>query len=283
MQIRRFFRTIGRRVVDDQTTNIAAELSFWAVLALFPMLLFVVALAMLVLPHDWIERGASTALEAMPGAVRTQLASRIRAFMSQPHGWFALLGAALALWSARGGVTSLMTALDAIFRARETRSWLRRQLIALAVTVVIAVLIVIAFAVLVIGPLVGHFIVDRLGLGGAFDTAWSIARWVVAALIMMAAWAILYRFLPDTKAPFRVFTPGAVVGVIVWIGASVGFSAYLSHFDRYEATYGALGGAIIFLTWLWLSNMALVLGAEIDVVVAEIRAPHDEGAAKLAA
>jgi membrane protein len=95
-------------------------------------------------------------------------------------------------------------------------------------------------------------------------------------------WAICYKFLPNTDAPFRIFTPGAALGVLLWLGISALFGLYLSHFNSYEATYGALGGAIIFLTWLWLSNVALLIGAEINDVIADIKAPTDAGAAQLA-
>jgi membrane protein len=95
-------------------------------------------------------------------------------------------------------------------------------------------------------------------------------------------WAVLYKFLPNTDAPFRIFTPGAIVGVILWLGVSAVFGLYLSHFNSYEATYGTLGGAIIFLTWLWLSNMALLFGAELNDVLADFRKHESAAAAQLA-
>jgi membrane protein len=98
----------------------------------------------------------------------------------------------------------------------------------------------------------------------------------------MVVWALLYKFLANTDAPFRVFTPGAIVGVLGWLGISALFGVYLGHFNSYEATYGTLGGAIIFLTWLWLSNLAILVGAEINDVLASLRAPEDAAAAELA-
>ena len=98
----------------------------------------------------------------------------------------------------------------------------------------------------------------------------------------MVVWAVLYKFLPNTDAPFRIFTPGAVVGVLLWLGISALFGVYLDHFDSYEATYGALGAAIIFLTWLWLSNIALLFGAEVNDVLADLRKDRSGAAAQLA-
>ncbi len=98
----------------------------------------------------------------------------------------------------------------------------------------------------------------------------------------MIVWAVLYKFLPNTNAPFRIFTPGAVVGVLLWLGISAGFGLYLDHFNSYEATYGALGGGIIFLTWLWLSNIALLFGAEVNDVLADFRRHTSAAARQLA-
>jgi membrane protein len=150
------------------------------------------------------------------------------------------------------------------------------------VTIVVALLVVVALALLVLGPLAGHWLADRFGLGGAFDTAWNVARWIGAGLLVMFVWAIVYKFLPDTDAPFRVFTPGAFVGVVLWLGASALFGVYLAHFGSYEVMYGALGTAVVFMLWLWLTNIALLFGAEINDVLADIRAQHSAAAAQLA-
>jgi membrane protein len=174
----------------------------------------------------------------------------------------------VALWGASRGASGLITALNSISDLPETRSWWRRQLVAIAVTLAVALLVVLALALLVIGPFVGHFVADRFGLGPAFDLAWEVARWLGAGLLVLVVWAIAYRFLPDTDAPFRVFTPGAVTGVLAWLGLSAAFGEYLARFNSYEATYGTLGTAIIFLTWLWLSNIAILVGAEINDVLA---------------
>ena len=109
-----------------------------------------------------------------------------------------------------------------------------------------------------------------------------IVRWAGAGLLVMFLWALIYRILPNTKAPFRIFTPGAFVGVLLWLGISYAFGLYLANFGSYEATYGALGGAVIFLTWLWLSNIAILFGAEINVVLADVRRDRSSAAAQLA-
>ncbi len=286
MQVKRFFRQVGKHFVDDNVQDVGAMMAYYAVLAMFPMLVFVLALAMLVLPRSVIDQGVAMAGEAVPPAVRDPLVARINSFTHQAHGLYATLGAVLALWGAKGGASSLMTALNKMFHKHETRSWLRRQLTALLITMGVALLMVIALGLLLVGPEAVHWILNQIdlgaGVGHAFDLAWSIGRWIGAGLLVMLVWAILYKFLPNTDAPFRVFTPGAFAGVVLWLGLSYAFGVYLGHFNSYEATYGALGGAIIFLTWLWLSNMALLVGAEINGVLADLRKHDSPAAAQLA-
>jgi len=282
MQPVRFFKRLGKELSDDGVTDVAAMLAFYAVLAIFPMLVFVLSLSLVVLDQDTVREGALMATRAMPSSVSDLLITRVNALIDASSAGFAIVGAALALWGASRGTVALMTALNTIFDKKETRSWIARQLIAIAVTLGVAVLVVVALALLVAGPYVGHLIADRFGLGGAFDVGWGIGRWLGAGVLVMFVWAVLYRFLANTDAPFRVFTPGAIIGVAAWLGISALFGVYLAYFSNYEATYGVLGGAIIFLTWLWLSNMSLLLGAEVNDVFASMRAHQDVDAADLA-
>lgn len=282
MQPKRFFKRLGKELIDDGVTDIGAMMAYYAVLAIFPMLVFVLSVALLVLDGDTVREGLGMATSAMPESARGMLVDRVNALIDASGAGFAILGAALALWGASRGAVALMTALNQIFDKKETRGWFKRQGIAIAVTLGVAVLIVIALGTLVAGPYLGHLVADRFGLGGAFDVGWGIARWLLAGLLVMVVWAMLYKFLANTDAPFRIFTPGAVVGVAAWLGISALFGVYLGHFNSYEATYGALGGAIIFLTWLWLSNIAILVGAEVNDVLASMRADTDPAAAQLA-
>jgi membrane protein len=281
-KVKRFAKQLAHELVNDNITDIGAMMAYYAILSLFPMLVFVVTLALLVLSDDTLMQGVAMATQAMPPATSEVITNQVVALMKNADAGFAIGGAALALWGASRGANSLMGALNAMFNKSETRPWWKRQLIAIAVTLGVALLVVVALGLLVVGPVAGHWLADRFGLGGVFDMAWGIGRWVGAGFLVMVVWAVMYRFLPDTSAPFRIFTPGAVVGVVLWLGISYGFGVYLGHFNSYTATYGALGGAIIFLTWLWLSNIALLFGAEINDVLADIRKDTSPAAAQLA-
>ena len=282
MKAGRFLKSFGTHFVDDNVFDAGAMMAYYAVMALFPMVIFVLSLALLIIPADTVRQGLAMATETMPPSVRDVIAGRVQALISTSGAGFAVLGVVAALWSASRGAVSLMAALNTVYNKKETRSWIRRQLIAISVTVAVALIAVVALALLVAGPYVGGWIEARYGLGAQFDTAWNIGRWVGAGLLVMFVWAIAYKFLPNTDAPFRVFTPGAVVGVLLWLGISALFGLYLAHFNSYEATYGTLGGAIIFLTWLWLSSISMLTGAEINDVIADARKHNDTGARQLA-
>jgi YihY family inner membrane protein len=226
---------------------------------------------MMVLPKDTLYEGITIALVAAPGQLRAMLSEHLNRFVEASNGGFALLGALLAIWGASRGALALGRALNTMHGVKETRGFLRQQLTAILVTLACAVLVIVALGLLVAGPFVGHLIADRFGLGSAFDTAWTIGRWIGAALLVMLVWAILLFFLPNLKRPFRWVTPGAIVGTLIWLGISQLFALYVQNFGKYEATYGALGAVIIGLTWLWMTNFALLLGGEIDDALDDIR------------
>ena len=281
-KLRRFVTCLVRELINDNIADIGAMMAYYAILALFPMLVFVVTLALLVLPDATVLQGLAMATRAMPFSTRDVITTQVTSLMNAAHAGFAVGSAAIALWGASRGASALMGALNAMFNKRETRAWWKRQLIAIGVTLGVAILVVVALAILVVGPVAGHWLADRFGLGGAFDLGWSIGRWIGAGLLVMVVWATLYKFLPDTRAPFRIFTPGAITGVLLWLGISYGFGFYIARFNHYATTYGALGGGIIFLTWLWLSNIALLFGAEINDVLADLRRDTSAAAAELA-
>jgi membrane protein len=271
----RVVRLTWERVRSDGVADLAAMLTYYAIFALFPFALFVVSVTLLVLPvqvlHDAIDMTARAA-PAQVGGLFREHATRL---VDATHGGFALMGALLALWGASRGALALGRALNRMHGVKESRGFLRVQLTAIAVTLAAVALALIALSLLVVGPIAGHWIADRFGLGATFDVAWNVGRWIGAALLVMLVWAILLYFLPDQKRPFRWVTPGAIAGTLIWVGVSRLFALYVNNFGRYEATYGALGAVIVFLIWLWLTNLALLLGGEIDDALDLLRRPGE--------
>lgn len=278
----RFVKQVGKECFNDNIDDVGAMMAYYAVLAMFPMMVFVVSVGLLVVDPLTVHEGVLIATQAMPTGMRILVSEQVTKLIDVSGAGFAILGAVLALWGASRGAAALSGALNVIFNKKESRPFWKRQLTAIAVTLGVSLLVLLALGMLTVGPLVGHYVADRFGLGDMFDIGWGIGRWIGAGLLVMFVWAILYRFLPDTDVPFRVLTPGAVVGVLLWLGISLLFGLYLSYFNSYDATYGALGSAIVFLIWLWLSNLALLVGAEFNDVLADFRKYTSADAAQLA-
>lgn len=266
MKAREFPRKLFAEVWNDDVLDVAAMMTYYAIFALFPMLVFGITIALLIVPPEVIQETVGLATAALPNRIATVIAEQVERMQAAAGAGFAVGGALLALWGASRGTAALGNALNRVYRKKETRPWWRRQLIAVAVTVGVALLVIGALVLLAIGPVAGY----------------PLVRWIGAALLMALVWAILYKFLPDTDAPFRVFTPGAAIGVVLWVAVTQGFAFYLDRFAAYEATYGTLAGVIIFLFWLWLSNLALLIGAEINDVLADARKDSSDAAAQLA-
>jgi membrane protein len=168
------------------------------------------------------------------------------------------------LWSVSSGVQGLVKSLNVIYDERETRGFVKLRGLSLLLTMGAIVVAVVALALITVFPRV----VDNLGLGQAGQLAASIARWVVLALLVLVALAVLYRFAPDRANPrWRWVSPGALVALVLWLLGSVGFSWYVDNFGKYNQTYGALAAVIILLLWLYLSAFAVLLGAELDAEI----------------
>jgi membrane protein len=273
---RALLRHLRREWEADRPTDVAAMMTYYAVFALFPMLVFVMTVGLLVVPPAWIRGALESASFTMPHEVSDLLTDQVVRMERAASASFAVGSALIALWGASRGTASLMSALNDMYEKEETRSWFRRQLIAIGTTLVVAALLIVAVVLIALGPLTEDRVMPPL------DLVLDVARWLAAGLIVMVVWALLYSWLPDTDAPLRIFTPGAALGVLLWFGITQGFAFYLDRFASYEKTYGAVASVIVFLTWLWLSNLALLLGAEVNDVLAEIRKHDSAAAAELA-
>jgi len=267
MRAREFARELRTQVKQDELGDVAAMLAYYGIFALFPMLMFVVTIALLVVPPDALAEATSMATRTMPDQVAQMIARQIARMQTAAGGGLAIGTALLALWGASRGSVSLGRALNRIYELKETRSWWRVQLTGVLVTLAVAILLIAALGLLVAGPVVGHWLVDRFGLGDTFDAVWTLGRWLLAAVLVMVSWTLLYRVLPDRKTRYRPFSIGAAVGVVGWIALSLLFALYVGNFGKYDQTYGALGAVVVFMTWLWLSNLALLGGAEVDDVL----------------
>ncbi|XYH96856.1 YihY/virulence factor BrkB family protein [Sorangium sp. So ce1128] len=260
-----FLNDIKQEWVKDKVDTVAAALTFFGVLSIFPFLLFAVALAGLVIDPAESARLIRELYQVAPPAVANILGERLQALTEGQSPGLLTVGALGAVWAASGGVIALMDALNSAYGVEDSRSFLKRRGIALLVTLGGAVLLAIASALTVATPAIAEHL-------GPFGTLILWLRVPVSALIVMGVLATLYYVLPDVEQTFKFITPGSIVAVVIWAIASLGFSFYVGRFGSYEVSYGALGGVIILLLWMWISSMAVLLGAEINAII-EHRSP----------
>ena len=259
------FGRLRREWKRNKLGDAAAALTFYGVLAFFPFLLFIVALAGLVIQPSQVQALVGELGREVPQAFSQIPAAQLEELTSGPIRGVLTFSALAAVWSATMGVVSLMKALNTAYGVTEGRPRWKVYGTALGVMLAGAILALLAGLVAVAAPALA----TRLGSPWTMLAGWL--RLPIAALLMMTLWGILYSVLPDTRLKFKFIIPGSVVGVLVWLAASLGFSSYVSHFSTFGITYGSLGGIVVLLLWMWISSLALMLGAELNAVLARQR------------
>jgi membrane protein len=263
---------------EDNITDWAAALTYYSVLALFPALLALVAIVGLAGQYP---QTTNTILDILRGAgagdsLVDSVGNTINGIVQNKGGAGALLGFGLlaALWSASGYIGAFMRASNAIWEIPEGRPFWKLRPLQVAVTLAMVMLLVtvitvvltaiVALGLVVTGP-AAQAVGDAIGVGSTFVTVWNIAKWPVLLVIVVLIVALLYYATPNVKQPkFKWISAGAVVAILVWILASAAFGFYVANFSSYDKTYGSLAGVIAFLLWLWITNLALLFGAELD-------------------
>ena len=256
-----------REFVKDECTDVAAALTYYAVLALFPALIAMLSLVGLVGQSDETVDTVLAVLDDLgAGSVAETLQPTLEQLAAAPGAGLALVvGLATALWSASGYVSAFGRALNRMYEVNEGRPFWKFRPIMLAVTAVLLVLAsMVALGLVLTGPVAGA-IGGALGLGSSVITVWNLAKWPFLLFMVMVIVALLYWATPNVRPPaFRWLSVGAAVAIVVWVLASLAFGLYVTSFASYNKTYGALAGVIVFLLWLWITNLALLFGAELD-------------------
>ncbi|WP_175985480.1 YihY/virulence factor BrkB family protein [Microbacterium tenebrionis] len=256
-----------REFSSDQCTDIAASLTYYAVLSLFPGLIAIFSLLGVVGQGKAASDAVLGIIEQVaPGDTVDTIRGPIEQIAESPGAGFALItGIVLAIWSASGYVGAFSRAMNRIYEIEEGRPFWKLKPVQLLVTVITIVLLVIAAIILVVSGPVTKAIGDALGIGDVPQTVWSIAKWPLLVFIVVLVVAILYYATPNAKQPkFRWISMGALLAIIVLALATAAFGFYVGNFSNYDRTYGSLAGVIIFLLWLWIANLALLFGAEFD-------------------
>ena len=265
---------------QDNLSDWAAALTYYGVLSIFPGLLVIVSLLGM-LSSDGQKTVQDAVHQLAPNPQLQNLVDTVLTQVKDPGaaGFAAILGIVLAFWSASGYIAAFMRASNAVYDVPEGRPIWKTLPIRVGVTAVVGVMMIASAAIVIFTGDLAKVVGDTIGLGSAAVTTWSIAKWPVLLILVSLMFAILYWASPNAKTgKFRWVSPGGVFAVLLWILASVAFALYLANFANYNKTYGTLGGVIAFLVWMWISNIAILLGAEFDAELQRgraIAAGHD--------
>ncbi len=270
-------RTV-RQISQDRLTTGAAALTYYAILSMFPGLLVLVS-ALRLTGGSTTRKVLSNITTMAPGPARSVLSAAIRNLQqggASTAGVLAIVGILGALWSSSGYISAFMQAANDIHAVPEARSFARKILTRLGLTVLAGVIIGGAALATVLTGAVARSLGSALGIGRTVTTVWDIAKWPVVVILISLLFAVLYWAAPSTRqGGFRWITPGSSLAVLAWIVASALFALYVANFGAYNKVYGSVAVVIVFLTWLWISNFLILVGAKFD---AELRSGRAVGA-----
>jgi membrane protein len=253
----------ARETIEDDCTSIAAQLSYYFALALFPALLFVVALASY-LPYNVVNEVVAALAPIAPPEVLEIIRKQLESIVAGEQTSLVTIGILGALWSSSGAMTSIVSALNRAYDIPETRPWWKVRLVSIALTIALVLFVLLSFTMIVAGPRAGSWLAGWFGLSTAFDAAWVYLRWPAIFALATTGIAIVFYYAPDADQDWVWITPGSILTTILWVLFSMVFRLYVTRVGDYTATYGALAGAAILLLWLYFSGLALLIGGELN-------------------
>lgn len=272
---RQLSRRTAARVYNDDVLGKAAQLSYFFIFALFPLLFFLASLLGYFAQtgtemRDELLRYLAAVVPRKASVLIRDTVDEITAGSSGGKVSFGLL---VALLTASFGMGSVISTLNSAYGVKESRPWWKAQALAVALTAGLALLIISALALVLYGGQIGEWVAGKYSLGGAFTLAWGVLQWPVVLAVVLLAFALIYYFSPNVKdMRWQWITPGSVVGLGLWLLASFIFRAYLSIFDTYGAAYGSLGAMMVLLLWLYLTGVAILVGGEMNAAIEDAAA-----------
>jgi membrane protein len=267
-KVLRFVQHLWKRFQEDDYFGIAAQLAYFFLLSLFPLLIFLVTLFpylpitqedLLNLVRDFAPRGTMELIE-------TNLTE-----MSQKNGALLSLGIIGTIWSASNGINSIVKALNKAYEVKEGRSFLKTRGMAILLTLAMIIVIVVALILPVFGKQIGVFLFSIFELSDEFITGWNALRWLVSSVIIFIIFIGLYWMAPNKKFACRSAIPGAAFATIGWVLTSYAFSFYVSNFGNYSATYGSIGAIIVLMIWFYISGVIIIIGGEVNAFYSKVK------------
>jgi membrane protein len=268
MSLKTFFKRLYEEYENDAVADSAAALSYYFVFALFPFLFFLTTLTAFV---PYVRQSVDTILARahaiLPEQAVALVETHLRGLVERPRPRLLTLGLLATLYSASRGVDALRKTLNLAYDVKESRKWWRTELVAFGMTIGGALLTLVAITAITAGGRAGFWLADKIGIEHGYVLIWSWLRWPITALVIMFCAALAYYLLPDVKQKFKFITPGSVVGTVVWLLGTWGFSVYASNFGSYNVTYGSIGAVIVLLTWFYITGFIFLMGGEMNAII----------------
>jgi membrane protein len=267
LSLKQLARRVWSGIFDDNIFGYSAQLAYYFLLGLFPLLLILTTLfGFFTQEGTELRKDLFTYLaQVMPYAAFTLVRDTIDDIGRSASGGKVWLGIVAGLWAASNGMIAIIDALNAAYRVKEKRAWWKRRLVAIGLTIALAFLITTALTLVLYGGKIGDTLASGYRLGNAFAWTWKIAQWPIILAFVFVAFSLIYSLAPDIHGKrFRLITPGSAVAVGLWLLVSFALRLYFHYFNTYSATYGSLGAVIILMLWFYLTGAAILIGGEIN-------------------
>ena len=259
-------RTLNEAWADD-ILNLAAQQAYYFFFALFPAILALISIASFFPVHNLIDEVIRVLDRVAPGEVTKIVTDQIREISNTNAGGMFTFAFLFTLWSSSAAVMSMTSTLNTAYDVTESRPWWKVRLIAIGLTFGLAVFILVAMTLVIVGPQLAGRLADAMNLGPAFVFVWSLLQWPIVVVLVATAFALVYYFAPDVEQDWVWITPGSVFATVLWLLLSLGFKIYVARFGTYNETYGLIGGVMVLMLWFYLSGTVLLLGAELNAEI----------------
>lgn len=260
-------RRTYQKATEDNFLDLAAQLSYYFFLALFPTILFLLALASFFPLQNLTDNIGSTLGSVTSPEVSQLVQDQMQRLGNAQSGGLLTFGVLAALWSSSAALVSIVGALNRAYDITEGRPWWKVRLVAIGLTVGTALLVLVGLSLVLAGPALATYLGDTLGWGALFKWTWLILQWPLVFAMITTAIGLVYYFGPDAEQDWAWVSPGALVGTTLWLVVSLAFKLYVAKFTDYNASYGAVGGVIVMLLWFYISGIALIFGAEMNATI----------------
>ena len=266
----------------DEIFTRSAALAYYFFSALIPMVFFLMAVLGMFANRSADLRSSllNYFAQVMPSSAFTLVEKALSEISTTSTGLKLVFGLVLSLWWGSGGMSSIMDALNRCYHVQESRRYWKRMLVSLGLTAAMSLLIICALTIVLYGGEIARFVGAHTGLNTIVLFIWEAVQWPVALLFVLAAFDLIYHWAPDVKKEWQWITVGSVVGVLIWIGASLLFRLYLHFYNSYSKSYGSLGAVMVLLFWLYISGLAVLAGGEIDSEIEKAQVDRSQESAR---